>query len=449
MERRFDLVVIGTGVASAVASRVREAGWTVGVIDYRPFGGTCALRGCVPKKILVSAAEAIHALRAMAGRGVPAPPISIDWPELIATKRRVTDPVPARTEEAWGRAGVELFHGRARFVGPSAVEVGADRLIGRHVLIAAGAMPAPLPFPGREHVTMSDQFMELAWLPPRVVFVGGGYVSFEFAHVAARAGARVTILHRGSRPLEAFDPDTVALAVRRTREIGIAVELSTEVRAVEPSASGLRVLAVQNGGAERRFEADLVVHGAGRIPEVDDLDLHVADVKRDRRGVVVNQYLQSVSNPAVYAAGDAAASGPPLTPVASHHADVVTTNLLEGNRRTPNYEGLASAVFTVPPLASAGLTEAAAREAGLRFRTHWNDTSEWLSTRRLGETTSGAKVLVEEGSGRVLGAHLFGPRADEEINVFAVAIRLGIRADDLKQVLFAYPTVTSDLPFLL
>jgi glutathione reductase (NADPH) len=316
MERRFDLVVIGTGVASAVASRVREAGWTVGVIDYRPFGGTCVLRGCVPKKILVSAAEAIHAVRAMAGRGVPAPPISIDWPELIATKRRVTDPVPARTEEAWGRAGVELFHGRARFVGPSAVEVGADWLIGRHVLIAAGAMPAPLPFPGREHVTMSDQFMELAWLPPRVVFVGGGYVSFEFAHVAARAGARVTILHRGSRPLEAFDPDTVALAVRRTREIGIAVELSTEVRAVEPSASGLRALAVQNGGAERRFETDLVVHGAGRIPEVDDLDLHVADVKRDRRGVVVNQYLQSVSNPAVYVAGDAAASGPPLTPVA-------------------------------------------------------------------------------------------------------------------------------------
>jgi glutathione reductase (NADPH) len=172
-------------------------------------------------------------------------------------------------------------------------------------------------------------------------------------------------------------------------------------------------------------------------------------VQREARGVTVNQYLQSVSNPAVYAAGDAAASGPPLTPVASHHVDVVTTNLLQGNRVTPNYEGLASAVFTIPPLASAGLSEAAARQKGLKFRSHWQDTSQWLSTRRLGETTSGAKVLVEEGTDRILGAHLFGPRADEEINVFAVAIRFGVRAADLKQVFFAYPTVTSDLPYLV
>ena len=135
MERRFDLVVIGTGVASAVASRCREAGWTVAVVDYRPFGGTCALRGCIPKKILVSAAEAVHGARTMADRGVRPGEVSIDWPDLIRVKRSVTDPVPARTEEGWSQAGVALFHGRARFVGPTTVEVGADRLIGRHVLI--------------------------------------------------------------------------------------------------------------------------------------------------------------------------------------------------------------------------------------------------------------------------------------------------------------------------
>jgi glutathione reductase (NADPH) len=448
MERLFDLLVVGTGVASAVASRCREAGWTVAVIDYRPFGGTCALRGCVPKKVLVSAAEAVHAVRAMSGRGVRAGPISIDWSELIAVKRGVTEPVPARTEETWSRAGVELFHGPARFVGASAIQVGDDRLLGRHVLVAAGAMPAPLPFPGREHVTTSEQFMELTELPRRVIFVGGGYISFEFAHVAARAGAQVSILHRGPRPLEAFDPDIVGLLARRTREVGIGLELSTEVRGIDRTANGLTVVAARDG-REQHVAADLVVHGAGRIPELDALDLETAGVKREKRGIVVNEYLQSVSNSAVYAAGDAAASGPPLTPVASHHAEVVATNLLEGNRRTPNYDGLASAVFTIPPLASAGLTEEAARRAGLRFRTHWHDTSEWLGTRRLGETTAGAKVLVEEGSERIVGAHLFGPRADEEINVFAVAIRLGARAADLKEVLFAYPTVTSDLPYLL
>jgi glutathione reductase (NADPH) len=448
MERRFDLVVVGTGIASAVASRCREAGWSVAVVDSRPFGGTCALRGCIPKKVLVSAAEAVHAARTMAGRGVRPGGVAIDWAELMRVKREATDPVPERTERGWREAGVELVHGRARFVGPAAVGVGDDRLTARHVLIAAGAMPAPLPFPGRELVATSDRFMELDTLPARVVFVGGGFVSFEFAHLAARAGARVTIVERGERALEAFDPDAVDLLVKRSRELGIAVELGTEIRGVEQAGSAL-VVRTARGGQERRVDADLVVHGAGRIPELDDLDLAAGQVEREKRGVTVNEYLQSVSNPAVYAAGDAAASGPPLTPVASLHADVVADNLLHGNRRTPSYDGLASAVFTVPPLASAGLTEAAAREQGLRFRTHWNDTSGWLSTRRLGETTGGAKVLVEEDSGRILGAHLFGPRADEEINVFAVAIRFGIKAADLKQVLFAYPTVTSDLQYLV
>jgi glutathione reductase (NADPH) len=198
-----------------------------------------------------------------------------------------------------------------------------------------------------------------------------------------------------------------------------------------------------------RFETDLAVHGAGRAPQLDDLDLEAAGVKRERRGVVVNEFLQSVSNPAVYAGGDAAASGPQLTPKADHDAAVLTTNLLEGNRRRPSYEGIASAVFTLPPLASAGLTEVAARAAGLAFRTSRNDTSGWFHTRRVGETTSGAKVLVEEGTDRILGAHLLGPQADEVINLFAMAIRLRIPAAQMKEVIYAYPTYGSDVRFLV
>src|SRR5262249_44463728 len=155
------------------------------------------------------------------------------------------------------------------------------------------------------------------------------------------------------------------------------------------------------------------------------LDLETAGVKREKRGVSVNEFLQSVSNPAVYAGGDAAASGPPLTPKASHDVEVLVTNLLQGNRRTPNYPGIASAVFTLPPIAPAGVTEEAARAGGLKFRTNRQETSGWFNTRRVGETVAAFKILVEEGSGRVLGAHLLGPHADEVINVFSVAIRLG------------------------
>jgi len=193
----------------------------------------------------------------------------------------------------------------------------------------------------------------------------------------------------------------------------------------------------------------MAVHGAGRVPELDDLHLDTAGVKREKRGVIVNQYLQSVSNPAVYAGGDAAASGPQLTPKADHDADVLTANLLEGNHLAVNYDGIASAVFTIPPLASAGLSENAAQAAGLKFRSRWQDTAGWYNTRRVGETTSGFKVLIEEGTGRILGAHVLGPNAAEVINLFAVAIRLRIPADDLKQTIFAYPTYGSDIRFMM
>jgi glutathione reductase (NADPH) len=448
MDRQYDLVVIGTGVTAAVATRCREAGWSVAVVDRRPFGGTCALRGCVPKKILVGAADAVQGALDLTGKGVPAGPLAIDWPELIRFKRSLIGSTTERTEQAWARIGVEQFHGRARFVGPTTLALGGDRLTGRRVLIAAGAEPAPLRFSGAERLTTSDGFLDLDRLPPRVLFVGGGYVSFEFAHVAARAGAQVTVLHRGPRPLEAFDPDLVDMLVGRTRELGIRVELGIAVNGVEARGTGLVVRGEQQG-RERSFETDLAVHGAGRVPELDDLDLDAAGVKREPRGVSVNQFLQSVSNPAVYAGGDAAASGPPLTPKADHDAAVLVTNLLEGNRRTPNYDGIASAVFTIPPLASAGLTEEAARAAGRRFRTNHQDTSGWFNTRRVGETASGFKVLIEEGSNQILGAHLLGPRADEVINLFAASIRLRIPAEELQHVLFAYPTSGSDVRFML
>jgi glutathione reductase (NADPH) len=431
-----------------VASRCREAGWTVAVVDSRPFGGTCALRGCVPKKILVSAAEAVHAARDLADKGVPAGALAIDWPGLMRFKRSLVDPTTRRTEQAWATIGVEQVHGRARFVGPTTLAVGDDRLTGRRILIAAGSMPVPLAFPGADRLTTSEEFLDLDRLPRRIVFVGGGYIAFEFAHVAARAGVQATILHRGARPLEAFDPDLVDRLVARTRELGIRVEVETDVQSVEAVGDGLTVRGTRRG-EERRFEADMAVHSAGRIPEIDDLDLAAAGVKRERRGVSVNGFLQSVSNPAVYAGGDAAASGPPLTPKADHDAAVLTTNLLEGNRRTTSYDGIASAVFTLPPLASAGLTEAAARDAGLEFRTSMQDTGAWFNPRRVGEPAAGFKVLIEKGTERILGAHLLGPHADEVINLFALAIRARIPASELRQVLFAYPTHGSDIRFMM
>ena len=452
VRQQFDLVVIGTGTAAGVvAHKCRRAGWSVAVIDSRPFGGTCALRGCDPKKVLVGVAEAFDQVNRLRGHGLRTEDLRIDWPELVRFKRRLIEAVPGERESGFLKAGIATFHGRARFVGSSAIAVEGNVLEGRHILIATGAKPVDLTFQGHQHLITSEQFLELDALPPRILFVGGGYISFEFAHVAARAGITATILHQRERPLHQFDPGLVDLLVDRSRSLGIDVRLGSTVTEVERSKAAFIVHA-QAEGRSTQCEADLVVHGAGRVPEIDDLDLDAAGVKWDANGVAVNEFLRSVSNPGVYAAGDAAANGAPrLTPVAALDGHTVAANLLQGSQqqRTADYSVVPSVVFTIPPLAATGLLESDAHRRGLAFDVHEGNTSSWQSSRRVAETHSGFKVLTEKTSGRILGAHLLGPRADDAINLFAMAMRTGATASTLKQTLYAYPTAGSDLPYML
>jgi glutathione reductase (NADPH) len=447
----FDLVVLGTGSAAAAAAyKCRAAGWRVAVVDARPFGGTCALRGCDPKKVLVGAAELVDWSRRMQGKGIAAPPAAVDWPALIRYKREFTANVPPRRERAFQETGIATFHGRARFVGERTVRVGESQLTGRHVLVATGRQPARLGLPGEEYLTTSEQFLELDHLPRRIVFVGGGYISFEFAHVAARAGAQAVVLDRGVRPLKGFDPDLVDRLVRGTRALGVAVRLQHTVRAIERHGDQLLVRCGTSDAGGYTCEGDLVVHGAGRTPEIGDLRLEAAGVAYERCGVTVNDYLQSVSNPAVYAAGDSAASpGPPLTPVASLEGEVAAANMLEGNRHRPDYRGVPTVVYTTPPLAAVGLHEAEAQAQGLHFRVHHEDTTEWYSSWRVALPFSGFKTLIEEGTGRVLGAHIVGPQADEVINLFGLAIRYGLTAAQLLDMPWAYPTSGSDAWYMV
>jgi len=450
MKNSYDVIVLGTGTAAqTVAYACREVGWSVVVIDSRPFGGTCALRGCDPKKVLVGVSELTDWSRRMQGKGIATPSLFIHWPDLMRFKRTFTDPVPTSQEQGFAQAGIETRHERAHFVARTSIQVGEERLVGRHVVIATGARHATLGIPGEALLTTSTQFLNLDDLPHRILFVGGGYIAFEFAHIAARAGASVQIVHRGHRPLEAFDPDLIARLVQATQELGIQVQVETAVTAIERQGDSLLVHA-QTHGQEQTIEADLVVHAAGRVPEIDDLELDVAGIAREKKGISVNEYLQSVTNEAVYAAGDAVASGGfPLTPVAGMQGGIVARNLLEGNQQTPNYTGIPSVVFTTPPLARVGLTEEAARAQALHFTTHQEDTTGWYSSRRVALSRTGFKTLVEEGTGRLLGAHVLGLHAEEVINLFALAIRHGLPASVLTDMVFAYPTSASDIGSML
>ncbi len=443
--QKFDLIAIGTGAAaSAAAFKCRKAGWSVAIIDSRPFGGTCELRGCDPKKVLVGAGALIDALRRMNGKGVKTEKAHIDWGELMRFKRTFTDPVPQKQEEAFQKSGIATFHGVARFTKPGRIEVGSDVLEARYVFIATGAKPQRLDISGENYLNTSDQFLELDSLPRRILFIGGGYISFEFAHLSARAEAEVTILHRSERPLETFDPNLVDRLVPKTRQLGIKVELQSVATRIERK-DGTFVVCASTARGQREFEADLVVHGAGRVADLDDLNLASAGVQADKRGVKVNEFLQSVSNPAVYAAGDSADTGmPKLTPVAGYGGGIVAANLLKGNHRKVENVPVPTVAFTVPPLAAVGMTEDSAKKQGLRFRVHQEDTASWYSSRRVAEDCSGFKVLIDEDTDRILG-----PEADELINVFTLAMRTNVSAETLRHTIFAYPTHASDVSYML
>jgi len=449
MKREFDLVVIGTGAAASVpAHKCRAAGWQVAVIDELPYGGTCALRGCDPKKVLVGAGDLTEWSRRMHEHGVSGG-LQIRWPELIQFKKTFTDPVPAQSENSFKAKGIETFHGPAKFVDSTTVQVGDSFLTGRYVYIANGAKPALLNVPGEDLLTTSTQFLELPHLPQRILFVGGGYISFEFAHLAARAGAEARILHRGPAPLVGFDPDLVHQLVAATTAAGIDVRLNSPVRAIHRNSDGF-IVEAGSGDSLTTLEADLVVHGAGRVPAIDSLDLQAAGVRYGVNGVTVNEHLQSVSNNSVYAAGDAADTpGFPLTPVAAMEGHVVAANLLKGNSRTAEYRSMPSVVFALPPLSMVGMLEAEARSKGLRFKVNTAETSQWYSSRRVAERVSGYKILIEEDTDRILGAHLLGKDAEEVINVFALAIQADIKAATLRHMLFTYPSRCSDIPYML
>jgi glutathione reductase (NADPH) len=450
MNDSYDLIVIGSGTAAQVAStRARAAGWTVAVIDHRPFGGTCALRGCDPKKMLISGAEGVDGVRRMRGHGVEGD-VRIEWPELIAFKRTFTDPVPAKQEARYAHLGIDAFHGFARFVGPNSLAVDGKVRTGRHILIATGARPAPLGIPGEEHVVFSDQFLEMETLPRRIALIGGGYIAAEFSHIAARAGAHITILQRNPRLLPAFDPDLVSWLMAKFDELNIDARTETAVEAVEAIPDGGYRVQARAGNADASVEADLVVHAAGRVPALDALDVAAAGISVKKGRLVLNEFLQSVSNPAVYAAGDAAGVGPPLTPVSSHDAKIVAANLLEGAaRHRPDYRGVPSVAFTIPPIAAVGLSEAAARERFPKVRVKSESVPDWYTARRLAEKVYGYKTLVDEDTGTIVGAHLVGPHVDEVINILGLAIRSGLTVDDLKSTIFAYPTGASDIGYML
>ncbi len=449
MKNIFDLIVIGAGAAGmGAAMKCKRGGLDVAIVDARPFGGTCALRGCDPKKILVGAAELMDWNQRMKGKGFDGAG-EMNWADLMAFKRTFTDHVPENREKSLQEAGITTLHGHAKFIEENKIQVEDQIYEAKYIVIATGSMPISLSFEGSEHVIDSEAFLELEKLPNKVVFVGGGFIAFEFAHIVARTGAEVHIIETQDEPLANFDQDIVKMLLEKSKEIGIQVHKGTNVESVSKDNDEFIVRCLKNK-QKVDIKCGLVVNGAGRIANIAGLDLEAGKIEHINKGILVNEYLQNISNFAVYATGDVVIShGLPLTPVAVNEGKMAAANILKGNFLTPDYKVLPTVVFTVPKIGSVGLSEAQVMEKEYIYEIIKVDMSDWYTYKRTNDSFAMAKIIVDKETDLILGAHIMGSYADELINHFALAMQYSISAKEIKRMIYAYPSATSDIGYML
>ena len=446
---KYDVLILGGGNAGmGVTVATRAAGMSVAVIEPRELGGTCPNRGCTPKKVLVAAGHALHEIERARVHGIVVGEPRLDWAALIDREKQMISHIPGSLGRLMADRGVEVIRGEATFASPHSARIG-DRLIeAKHIVIATGSKPRMLPISGANYMITSDEILSERVLPREVVFVGGGVIAAELGHVYARAGARVTILEALPRLLPGIDADAVARLRTESERIGIVVKTDVTVKRIAAHGSRFRVTFAHDG-VEHEIAADRVVNGAGRVANVDTLNLDAARVRHRGGRIETDDYLRSASNPAVHVCGDVLSTSPQLSPIATYEGRIVGRNIVEGPVAKPDYMSIPSCVYTVPALASVGLTEAKARELGRTIKAHVNDMGDWLSTRTYNESVAWAKVIVDEATDRILGAHIVGHAGEELIHLFAFAMKFGITAGQMRDTVCAFPTFAADVKHLV
>jgi len=445
---QFDILIIGSGTAAQTfLSNLDKEDRRIALIDCGPeFGGTCALRGCQPKKYFVSNTEVIDAARHLSGIGIDGE-IRTNWPDLLKLKNAFLEGHDPEMRQELRDMGVEPIEGTAKFVNEKTLFVeGPDRtLTANTIIVAAGSRPRCLPNESGAWMVDSTGFMNLESLPKEILFVGAGYISMEFAHVAVRAGANVRMVSRGDTILNFFEPECTDVLVEASKAEGIEFVFNANAENIH-LYEGRACVGLDNGD---RHPADLVVVGIGRIPNTDLIDAGAGNLQVSRDGIEVGAQLRSVSNPNVFAIGDIAAAGPDLATIGDLQGKTVA-RILNGQTDTVmDYSVIPTNVFTLPNISRVGLGEAEAREQGRDFRINKGTTTGWPSSKRIGEKFSCYKILIENGSNQILGAHLTRHMAAEVINLFALAIKYRIPTDELLKMPWAYPTYSSDLKYMI
>jgi glutathione reductase (NADPH) len=437
----FDLFTIGAGSGGVAASRrAASYGARVGIAENWRVGGTCVLRGCVPKKLLVYGTHFAHEMEDARGFGWDVSG-TLDWGKLVVAKNVETKRLEGIYQTMLDNAKVETFLGAAKLVDAHTIAIGDKRVTAKYILIATGGRPERPAIPGIAHSITSNEALDLTSLPRRVTIVGGGYIAVEFAGIFRAAGSEVTLVVRGPKILRGFDEDVRDHLTSELVRQGIEIRANSKVAHIDKIGWILRA-ALEDGSS---LDTEQIMYATGRVPNADGLGLEEIGVVRDKAGAVAVDEWQQTSVPGIYAVGDVT-NRVNLTPVAIAEGRGLAETLFNANPTTVDHNDIASAVFSQPPVGTVGLSQSdAERLHGIDgvdiYRAVFRPMKHTLSGRQ--EKTL-MKLVVEAATGRVRGLHMVGADAPEIAQAFAVAVKAGLTKKDFDRTIAVHPTAAEE-----
>lgn len=440
----FDLFVIGGGSGGVRAARlVAGMGRRVAIAEEYRYGGTCVIRGCVPKKLMVYASAFAEDFEDAAGFGWQVGPTRFDWPSLVAARNREVARLEGLYRKGLETNGAILHDSRAELVGPHEIRLlDSDNVVtAERILIATGATPRPLDsLPGHELCVSSNEVFEMTGQPRSIVIKGGGYIGVEFAGIFAGLGTETTLVYRGDHLLRGFDRDLSSTLLEEMKKRGIRVVLERNFASVSEHEKG-RCVTLDDGS---ELFAEEVMLAVGRIPSTDGLGLEKAGVNVDRKGAIIVDEYSRTNVPHILAVGDVT-DRVALTPVAIHEAMCLVETEFKDNPTSPDHELIATAVFSQPEIGTVGMTEIEACEA-------FDEVDIYLARfRPMKHTLSGRdekmimKIVVDHGSDRVAGVHLLGPDAGELAQALGIALKAGVTKANFDRTMAVHPTAAEEL----
>src|SRR3989440_3345814 len=439
MAGSFDLVVIGGGPGGYVAAlRAAQLGARTAIVEKDRMGGTCLVRGCIPTKALLQSSELYTMARDGAAFGLVADNVGFDWSAAQKRKGSVVDQLVKGVEGLLKAGGVASYRGRARLSGKGKVTVGDQSITGKNIVIATGSAISRIPLKGAELTIDSDRILELREVPRRLAVIGGGVVGMEFAAMFAALGSKVTVLEMLPQVLAMVDADLVALYTKHLAKLGGEIHTNSKVSEVVKRNGGLQVN-FSTGGEGGSVDADQVLLAVGRVPYTQGLEAEKAGVNLERGRVVVDEHLRTTAD-GVWAIGDVI-GGIMLAHVASYEGVCAVENIAGHADRVPDYRAAPNCVYTDPEIAHVGLGEKEAKDKGIAVKVGKFPFAAAGRALTLGQTEGFVKVVADAESGKLLGAHMIGPRATDLIAEATLAIQNGLTLEQVDLTIHAHPTL--------